>query len=109
MVRVDRLASVLRSEISSILSKKINDSRIGFISIIEIKISKDLTQAWVYYSQLGSDEDKKKTKKGLQSATPFIQSELVRSLPMQTVPRVHFRFDPSLERGVDIINKINEL
>ncbi|RAP38152.1 30S ribosome-binding factor RbfA [Candidatus Marinamargulisbacteria bacterium SCGC AAA071-K20] len=109
MVRVDRLASVLRSEISSILSKKINDSRIGFISITEIKISKDMTQAQVYYSQFGSEEDKLKTKKGLQSASPFIQSELFKVINIQIIPKIHFQFDPSIERGVDLVNKINEL
>ena len=109
MVRVNRLASVLRSEISSILSKKINDSRIGFISITEIDVSKDMTQATVYYSQLGSEGDKLKTKKGLQSATPFIQSELFSVIKTQTVPKIHFRFDPSVERGVDLVNKLNNL
>jgi ribosome-binding factor A len=109
MVRVDRLASVLRVEISSLLSKKINDSRIGFISILGIKVSKDMTQATVFYSQLGSEEDKHKTKKGLQSATPFIQSELYKIIKTQTVPKIHFRFDPSLEQGTDLVNKINEL
>tara|TARA_E500000178_G_scaffold317583_1_gene338241 strand:+ start:244 stop:582 length:339 start_codon:yes stop_codon:yes gene_type:complete len=109
MKRVKRLESLLKNEISSILTKKINDMRIGFISITDIKISKDNKDAWVYYSQIGSEEEKLKSKKGLSSATKFIHAELSRSIRYMPIPKLHFRFDDSLERGSDIINKINKL
>ena len=109
MSRQKKLSSLLRTEISSLLLKKINDSRIGFISITEIKISTDFKQAWIYYSQIGSDEQKNETKKGLASATKFIHSELSKKIRYMAIPKIRFRFDDSLEKGVDIVNKINQL
>lgn len=109
MSRQKKLSSVLRTEISSLLLKKINDSRIGFISITEIKISSDFKEAWIYYSQIGSEQQKNETKRGLSSATKFIHSELSKSIRYMAIPKIRFRFDDSLEKGVDIINKINQL
>jgi len=109
MSRQKKLSSVLRTEISSLLLKKINDSRIGFISITEIKISSDFKEAWIYYSQIGSEQQKNETKKGLSSATKFIHSELSKTIRYMAIPKIRFRFDDSLEKGVDIINKINQL
>lgn len=109
MSRLDRVASLIKSEISLILSRKINDSRIGFISILEVELSKDLGHAWIHYSQIGSEEEKQRTKKGLSSATKFIQAELFKVLDLQTIPKIHFKFDPSLEKGVDLVTKITKL
>ena len=109
MSRQKKLSSLLRTEISSLLLKKINDSRIGFISITEIKISTDFKQAFIYYSQIGTDEQKEATKKGLSSATKFIHAELSKKIRYMALPKIRFRFDDSLEKGVKIVNKINEL
>lgn len=109
MSRQKKLSSVLKTEISALLLKKINDVRIGFISLTEVKISSDFKQAWVYYSQIGSDIQKEETKKGLSSATKFIHSELSKKIRYMAVPKIRFKFDDSLEKGVNIINKINEL
>jgi len=109
MKRLKRLESLLKAEISEILSRKINDMRIGFISITRIDISKDSNHAWVYYSQIGSEEEKLKSKKGLASATKFIHSEISKNIRYMPIPKLHFKFDDSIEKGHDIITKINNL
>ena len=108
MSRKKKLSSLLRVEISSIL-RKINDSRIGFISITEVNLSNDLHHAWIYYSQIGNEAQKESTKKGLASATKFIHAELSKLIRYIIIPKLHFRFDDSLEKGSDLINKIDEI
>ena len=109
MSRQKKLSSLLRVEISSILRKKINDSRIGFISITEIKLSNDLHHAWIYYSQIGNEAQKESTKKGLASATKFIHAELSKLIRYMIIPKLHFRFDESLGKGSKLVNKIDEI
>ena len=104
-----RTASLLRQEIASILLKDINDERIGFISLTYVKLSTDRAHAWVYYSQIGDEKEKNKTKKGLSSATAYIHSELSKRIRYMAIPQLHFRFDESVERGVDISQKIDDL
>ncbi len=109
MSRTERVASLLKKEIADILHRKINDIRIGFITITSIKISPDLTHAWVYYSQIGSEEQKQITKKGLASATKFIKLEIGKVLTTQVVPNIHFQYDDTLERAQKLIEKIDAL
>ena len=109
MSKQERFSSLLQSEISALLHKKINDSRIGFVSITYVKLSKDNAHAWVYYSQIGSEEEKQSTMKGLYSATPFIHSELSKMIRYRAIPKLHFRFDDSIEYGTELVNKINNL
>ena len=109
MSRQERLSSLLKVEISQLLQHKLNDQRIGFVSIVHIKLSKDLAHAWVYYSQLGDAAQKQATKKGLSSATPFIHSELSKRIRYMAIPKIHFRFDESLEKGSALVDQINNL
>ena len=74
-----------------------------------IKLSNDLAHAWVYYSQIGNDKEKERTKKGLASATKFIHAELSKLIRYMSIPKIHFRFDESLEKGVHLIKKIDEI
>ncbi len=108
MSRHQKLASLLKQEIATILRVRINDDRIGFITLTEITISKDFGHAWVRYSLIGGDADREKTKKGLQSATPFIHNALCKLLTHQNIPRLHFKYDESLEKGFNIIEKMKE-
>ena len=91
------------------MRKNVGDERVGFVSITEVKVSNDLRHAWIYYSALGSDKDKKKTEKGLNSAKGYIRSHLCKTLNLKIIPELHFKPDDSLERGSDIINKLNAL
>ena len=109
MSRVERVSALIQQEIADILIKKINDKRIGFISITKVEVSKDFSHAWVSYSQIGSDEAKQLTKRGLSSATPFIKGELGKVLRLQKVPQIHFKYDDRIEKTAKLIEQINAL
>ncbi len=109
MSRIDRIASLIKHEVADILLRRVNDSRIGFITIVDVIVSKDLSHAKIYYSQLGSDKEKSKTRVGLAAAQKFIRSEVGKALKTRIVPDLHFFFDESVERGVYLAGKINDL
>jgi ribosome-binding factor A len=108
-IRLTRIAALLKKEVSHILRTKINDSRIGFVSITEIKVSSDLAHAWIYYSHLGTLKERKETQKGLMAAQKYIKFEIGKNLHLTTVPDLKFIYDESLEKGTAIVNKLNEL
>jgi len=107
--RKEKIESLLQVEIASLIQHKLNDNRIGFISITDVSMSKDFREAFVYYSQIGSEEQKEITKKGLSSATKFIHAELSKMIRYMAIPKLKFRFDTSLERGVKLVDKLNDL
>ena len=109
MVRLERVAEQIKVEISITLKRKVNDPRIGFVSITEVTLSPDLEFAKVYVSVMGDETEKLKTLEGLNSAKGFIRGELGHALELRLVPDIKFIRDDSIERGSRILNLINNL
>jgi len=111
MSRADRVGELLRDEISGILRKKINDPRIGFVSITRVDVTDDLKHARVYVSIFEDEEKKKTTMKGLESAKRFIMNMIAPSLDLKFLPEITFKQDNSIEnasRVFEIMHRIKE-
>ncbi|NDC82175.1 30S ribosome-binding factor RbfA [bacterium] len=108
-IRLDRYGSVLRKEISDILFKKMQDQGLGLVSVTHIKISKDVSQASVYFSVLGGDQEKAKVYRKLNDAAKFIKGEISRVIRNVTIPDLIFVYDDSLDRGVRMSQRIDEI
>lgn len=108
MSRLDRIDSLLKKEISAVIQHKL-DAKIGFLSITEVDVNKDLSHAKVYYSMIGSEEDKEKTHKALVKAAGYIKGEVGKVVRLKKIPTLRFIYDNSLERGNVITQKINSL
>lgn len=80
----------------------LKDPRIGFLTITGAETSPDLRHAVVYYSVLGSEEEKSGTAAALKSATGRLQGVLGREARMKYTPKLEFRVDPSIEEGIRI-------
>jgi ribosome-binding factor A len=111
MSRADRVAELIKHEVSDIITRKLQDPRIAFTSITAVDIGPDLHNANIYVSVFGSDTEKNNTMAALSSATKFIRGELGHRLQLRDVPEIQFKRDDSIERGAkvfEIINKLHE-
>lgn len=114
MSRLERVAMALKKEISVIIHDELKDPRVGFITITKIELSADLRHAKVFYSVLGKEDEHKKTKEALQSASGFIRRELAHRVLLRFVPEIIFREDRSSEYSIkmqklfDEIKELNE-
>ncbi len=99
MSRSDRVAERIKIEVSDILRREVDDPRIGFITITSVKVSDDLKTARVYFSVLGSEEEKKGAIEGIMSARNFIKIKLCSRLKLRLMPEVYFEFDTVLEKA----------
>jgi ribosome-binding factor A len=97
----------MKQEIADILMRKIKDPRIGFVTVTEVEVADDLRNAKVFVSVYGSE--KAATLKGLESASPYIRSELGRRMRMKFIPELLFRYDDSVERGAHINELLHEI
>jgi ribosome-binding factor A len=107
--RAERLAEVIRTEVSEIIQQGLNDPRIGFVSLTEVEVGHDLRHAKIFVSVLGDAEAKQRTMEGLERATGHIRSELGHRLSIRFVPQLHFRLDDSIERGTRIASLLREV
>lgn len=109
MTRMARAAETIKKAISHIILSKVSDPRIGFVSLTDVEISPDLRSARVFVSVLGTKEQQEKSVQGLNSAAAFIREELKEHIKIRHLPRLHFVYDPSLERGCRVSNILSQL
>jgi ribosome-binding factor A len=108
-IRVGRVSEQIKKELSSIIQMELKDPRIGFITVTGVETTSDLSQAKIYLSVLGSDEQKEATLKALASATGFLRSELGKRMKLRHTPVLLFKFDSSIEYGSRIETLLDEL
>lgn len=95
--RAVRVAELVRAEIGTLLSKGVKDPRVGFVSIMAVKMSSDLRYASVYVSAYGSEREKKSSLIGLQRASGWIRREIGRKLRLRATPEIRFFQDTTLD------------
>lgn len=112
MARVEKVAEAIRQEASLIIHDKLNDPRLGFVTISRVEMTPDLRNAKIFFSVLGKAEDYKKTQKALDSALGFIRRLIAERINLKFAPEIIFRQDRSVEYSVrieEVLNEINEL
>jgi len=109
-IKYSRMNGEVQREISNIISREIKDPRIHpMTSVVSVEVTPDLKFAKVFVSVLGNDEDKEKTYEGLKSSAPHIRSLLAMSLNLRNTPELTFIIDDSIEYGVNMSKKIEDL
>jgi ribosome-binding factor A len=107
--RQQRVAHLLREEISSILRRQLKDPRLGLVSITEVEVAPDLREAQVYVSALGDGPARAEALRVLRGAAGFVQGELGRNIRLRHIPRLDFRQDAALERGNRVLDLLDEI
>ena len=111
MSRKERVEEAIKKEVSLILHDELNDPRVGFITVTRVELTQDLRNAKIFYSVLGKEEDRKKTKLALESALGFIRSLVAQRINMRFATELMFQEDRSTEYSVridEVLNKIKE-
>lgn len=104
-VKKDKIAGIIQKEISEIIQFELKDPKIGFITITDVDVTGDLSQARIYVSFLGQDARKEAGMKALERSKGFLRTQLAKRLTIRKVPELIFKQDVSLEKG----NKIEKI
>jgi ribosome-binding factor A len=107
--RCDKVAETIHEMISTILSRGLNDPRIGFVTIIAVEVTVDLRLAKVFFTVIGDDLAKKNSEAGLNSAKGYIRRELGKVLSLRFLPDITFVYDHSQEYGNRIDTILREI
>lgn len=109
MSRQDRVAEAIRQEASVIIHDKIKDPRLGFVTITNVEVTRDLRFAKIFFSVLGNDEAYSNTKQALNSSLGFVRSLIAERLNLRFAPEIAFYEDRSTEYSVRIEKVLNEI
>lgn len=108
-IRVGRVGEQLKKELSQIIQTELKDPRIGFITVTGVEVTSDLSQAKVYLSVLGTEEQKEETLKALDRANGFLRSEVGKRMRLRHTPVLLFKFDSSIEYGSHISSLLDQI
>jgi ribosome-binding factor A len=109
--RVERVAALIRREMSELLINGIRDERVqlGMISITAVHVAGDLQHCRIYVSVLGSDAERDQALEGLRSASSYVKGELSRRMKLRRTPEVVFHLDKGLEKGTAVLGVLQRL
>lgn len=101
--RNSRVAAQLQKQLALILQRGVKDPRLGFITVNEVEVSRDLAVAKTYVSVMNVDaEGQKQNIKILNDAANYLRGELGHQMKMRSVPQLRFYYDNALENGLRI-------
>ena len=105
-----RVNTEVQRELSGIIRGGVKDPRIApMTSVVTVEVAPDLKTCKAYISVLGDEKAQSDTIRGLQSAEGYIRRELARTINMRNTPEIRFIVDQSIEYGVNISKKIDEV
>lgn len=98
--RLDRVAGQLQRELALLIHNELKDPRVGFVTISEVQLSKDMAHAKVYFTLLdASPEAREKAESALNHAAGFLRHMIGKNMSLRITPHLVFRFDEAPRRG----------
>ncbi|MCH9756092.1 MAG: 30S ribosome-binding factor RbfA [Gammaproteobacteria bacterium] len=108
--RPDRIAGLMQRKLAQLIQHEIHDPRLPkWMTILDVKISKDLGNARVYFTVISDEPDE--VVAVLNASAPFLRTALARTLSLRRVPKLSFVYDTSVEYGKQLsrlIDKAND-
>src|SRR6188768_3131137 len=88
--RQARLGDRIRVLLAERLDKGLRDPRLGFVTITDVRVTGDLQHASVFYTVLGTEEERASSAEALKSATGMLRTEVGRKLGIRLTPSLEF-------------------
>ena len=99
MRRPERVADILREEISQIVGYELEDPRLTMVTVTDVRLSENLKAAKVYFTVAGNEEEHRLALNALNCAAPYVRKQLGLSLNLPRTPEIHFVRDKIEEQG----------
>ncbi|HKC65535.1 MAG TPA: 30S ribosome-binding factor RbfA [Pyrinomonadaceae bacterium] len=109
MRRPERVAEMLREEISEIVGYELEDPRVQAVTVTDVRVSENLRDASVYVLVEGSEEEILDALAALRHAAPYVRKQVGFSLNLRHTPELHFIRDTVEERGARVDKILEEI
>lgn len=95
--RLDRIGDLIRQELALLIQNELRDPRLGMVSVIDTRVSRDLSHADVFITVLGADTAG--AVEALNHAGGYLRSLLAKNLNLRSTPKLRFIYDETIEKG----------
>jgi ribosome-binding factor A len=106
--RSERIGAEMRRELAAILRDEVRDPRLRQVTIQEVRVSRDLSWAKVYFTCFPLDEGSQEQARLLNGRlASFLRAQLARRIRLRIIPQLHFEHDESIARGEHLSSLID--
>jgi len=109
MKRPERVAEMLREEISEIVSFELDDPRVQTVTVTDVRVTDNLRDASVYVLVEGDEKEKLEALSALKHAAPYIRKQVAISMNLRHAPAIHFVRDTVEERAQRVDALLEEI
>ncbi|MCB1114665.1 MAG: 30S ribosome-binding factor RbfA [Chlamydiia bacterium] len=108
--RIVRLNSLLKEVISEVIRDEVRNPHVSdLVTVTRVDITKDLRQAKVYISVIGTDEEKAESLRALNTAAGFIAVNASKKVVLRYFPELTFKLDDSVDHHMRIEELLQEI
>jgi ribosome-binding factor A len=106
--RTDRVGAELQRELAELVREEIKDTALGMVTIQEVRVVRDLSQAKVFFTTLGARFSHQESAEHLNQVAGHLRWLLGQQMKIRSVPKLLFVYDVSLEHGEHLSTLIEE-
>lgn len=107
--RSERVSSQMQKELAYVLQRDTDDPRLGFLTVNEVVVSKDLAVAKIYITVLNGDEQAKiENVKVLNELAPTIRHQVAKRMRLRHISDFRFYYDNSFDTGMRVTELLSE-
>ncbi|GGP41417.1 ribosome-binding factor A [Shewanella algicola] len=108
--RTRRIAQQLQQELAMVLQRDMKDPRIGFVTVNDVDVSRDLSYAKVFVTFFEEDIELVQQKvDALSAAAPYIRTLVAGRMKLRVMPELRFVYDSSLVEGMRMSNLVTQV
>jgi ribosome-binding factor A len=97
--RTDRVGAEMQRELAELIRNEVEDPGLGMITLQEVRVVRDLSQAKVYFTSLGASFSHNESMDHLNQLAGHLRWLLGKRLKLRSVPKLLFVYDTSVEQG----------
>jgi ribosome-binding factor A len=109
MRRPERVADIIREEISQIVGYELEDPRLTMVTVTDVRLSENRRDAQVFVTVAGNEEEHRLALEALRHAAPYVRKQLSLSLNLPRTPEIHFVRDKVEEEGARVDRLLQEI
>ncbi|MCB1230448.1 MAG: 30S ribosome-binding factor RbfA [Verrucomicrobiae bacterium] len=106
--RLARVSELLKRELGNALERDFEFKDV-LVTIHDVDVTPDLRHAHVFVGIVGDESRRNHVMRQLEAKRGQIQSQVMKRVVLKYTPQLHFRFDDSIERGVRVVNLLDEI
>jgi len=107
--RIERIEHQMQKEVAAILAARVADPSVAGVTVLWVKVAKDLSVADVYVSVFGDDEAVARGLRALDRCRPIVQRGIGERIRLRKTPYIRFRLDKQYRSAVRVYDILKQL